>query len=37
MHLYEFNDNYLNIFLQKHFKEMKNVFLLGDFTLDLLK
>ena len=37
MNLYEINDNYLNIFLQKNFKEKKNVFLLGDFTLDLLK
>ena len=32
-----FNDNYLNILLQKISKEKKNVFLLGDFMVDLLK
>ena len=30
MSLNEFNDNYLNILLQKISKEKKNVFLLGD-------
>ena len=30
MNLNEFNDNYLNILLQKISKEEKNVFLLGD-------
>ena len=37
MNLNEFNDNYLNILLQKMSKEKKNVFLLGDFDVDLLK
>ena len=37
MNLNEFNDNYLNILLQKISKEKKNVFLLGDFNVDLLK
>ena len=37
MNLNEFNDNYLNILLGKNSKEKKNVFLLGDFNLDLLK
>ena len=32
MNLNEFNDNYLNILLQKNSKEKKNVFLLGDFN-----
>ena len=32
MNLNEFNDNYLNILLQKISKEKKNVFLLGDFN-----
>ena len=35
MNLNEFNDNYLNILLQKISKEEK--FLLGDFNVDLLK
>ena len=34
---HEFNDNYLNILLQKISKGKKNVFLLGDFNVDLLK
>ena len=37
MNLNEFNDNYLNILLQKILKEKKNVFLLGDFNVDLSK
>ena len=37
MNLNEFNDNYLNILLQKISKEKKNAFLLGDFNVDLLK
>ena len=37
MNLDEFNDNHLNILLQKISKEKKNVFLLGDFNVDLLK
>ena len=37
MNLNEFNDNYLNIVLQKNSKEKKSVFLLGDFNVDLLK
>ena len=37
MNLNEFNYNYLNILLQKISKEKKNVFLLGDFIVDLLK
>ena len=37
MNLNEFNDNYLNILLQKMSKEKKNVFLLGYFDMDLLK
>ena len=37
MNLNEFNDNYLNILLQKISKEKKNVFLLGHFNVDLLK
>ena len=37
MNLNEFNNNYLNILLQKISKEKKNVFLLGDFNVDLLK
>ena len=37
MNLNEFNDNDLNTLLQKNSKEKKNVFLLGDFNLDLLK
>ena len=37
MQFNEFNDNYLNILLQKISKEKKNVFLLGDFNVDLLK
>ena len=32
----EFNNNYLNILLQKISKEKKNIFLLGDFNVDLL-
>ena len=37
MNLNEFNDNHLNIILQKISKQKKNVFLLGDFNVDLLK
>ena len=37
MNLHEFNDSYLNILLEKISKEKKNVFLLGDFNVDLLK
>ena len=37
MNLNEFNDNDLNALLQKNSKEKKNVFLLGDFNVDLLK
>ena len=37
MNLNEFNDNHLNILLQKISKEKKNVLLLGDFNVDLLK
>ena len=37
MDLNEFNYNYLNILLQKISKEKKNVFLHGDFNVDLLK
>ena len=37
MNLNEFNDNYLNILLQNVSKEKKNVFLIGDFNVDLLK
>ena len=37
MNLDEFNDNYLNILLKKNSKEKKNVFLLGNFNVDLLK
>ena len=37
MNLNEFNDNSLNILLQKNSKEKKNVFLLGDFNVDFLK
>ena len=33
----EFNDNYLNIFLQKISKEKKKFFFLGDFNVNLLK
>ena len=37
MNLNELRDNYLKILLQKNSKEKKNVFLLGDFNVDLLK
>ena len=37
MNLNEFKDKHLNILLQKISKEKKNVFLLGDFNVDLLK
>ena len=37
MNLNEFSNNYLNIFLQKSLKKKKNVFLLGDFNIDMLK
>ena len=37
MNLNEFNDNYLNILLQKISNEKKNVFLLDDFNVNLLK
>ena len=35
--LNEFNDNYLNILLDKTSKENRSVFLLSDFNVDLLK
>ena len=34
MNFNEFNDNYLNIFLQKISKEKKKFFFLGDFNVD---
>ena len=34
MNINAFNDNYLNILLQKISKEKKNVFLLVDFNVD---
>ena len=37
MRFNEFNDNYLHLLLQKNPKEKKNVSLLGDFNVDLLK
>ena len=37
MNLNKFNNNYQNLLLQKISKEKKNVFLLGDFNVDLLK
>ena len=37
MKLNEFNDNYLNIILQKISKEKNNIFLLDDFNVHLLK
>ena len=37
MNLNEFKDNYLKILLQRISKEKKNVFLLGEFNVDLLK
>ena len=37
MILDEFNDNYLNILLDKLSKENKSVFRLGHFNVDLLK
>ena len=37
MNLNEFNDNFLNISLQNISKDKKNVFLLGDFNVDLTK
>ena len=37
MNLNEFKNNYLNILLQKISQEKKNVFLHGDFNVDLLK
>ena len=37
MTLNEFNDNYLNILLERISKEKKNAFLPGDFNVDLLK
>ena len=37
MNLHEFSNNYLNMLLQKISKEEKNVFLLGNFNVDLLK
>ena len=36
MNVSEFNNNYLNTLLQKILKEKKNVFLLGNFNVDLL-
>ena len=37
MHLDEFNDNYLNILLDRIYEENKSVFFLGDCNIDLLK
>ena len=37
MDLNKFNDNYLNILLQKISKKKEKCFLLGDFNVDLLK
>ena len=37
MNLNEFNDNYLNMLLQKMSKEKKNVSLIVDFNVDLFK
>ena len=37
MSLEEFNENYLNVLLEKISKEDKSFFLLGDFNVDLLK
>ena len=37
MNLNKFNDKYLNILLQEISKEKKNIFLLGDFNVGLLK
>ena len=37
MNLNEFKDKYLNILLQKISKEKKNVFLPGDFNVDILQ
>ena len=36
MNINEFNDDYLNELLDKLFKENKNIFLLGDFNINLL-
>ena len=37
MNLNEFNDNYLNMLLQKMSKEKKNVSLIADFNVDLFE
>ena len=37
MDLNEFNEDYLNVLLEKLSEENKTVFLLGDFNIDLLK
>ena len=37
MDLNEFNEEFLNVVLQKLSKENKSVFLMGDFNVDLLK
>ena len=37
MNFNEFNNNYLNIFLQKISKEKKKIFFFGDFSVGLLK
>ena len=37
MNLNEFNDNYLNMLLQKMSKEKKNVSLIVDFNVDLFE
>ena len=37
MGLNEFNDDYLNVLLEKLSKENKTIFILGDFNVDLLK
>ena len=36
MDVFDFNKNYLNSFLDKLFKENKQVFLLDDFSINLL-
>ena len=37
MDLHEFNDNYLNPLLDKLMAENKQIFLTGDFNVDLMK
>ena len=36
MNINEFNDDYLNEFLDKLYEENKSIFLLGDFNINLL-